>query len=190
MGAPALSVGARIFEAIRRTREAVDCNTNLGIVLLCAPLAQAALSSGKESLRDRVRWVLEKLDVADAEQAFAAIRLAEPGGLGTAPQHDRARRGDRFCSPSPWRPRPTAIASPRSMRTDLLTSSTSGCRVCGPAWNAGVASDGRRRRPISRFSPACPTVTLRAKHGIERAEAICAKARPYAERLDETESNT
>jgi hypothetical protein len=41
MGAPALSVGARIFEAIRRTREAVGCNTNLGIVLLCAPLAQA-----------------------------------------------------------------------------------------------------------------------------------------------------
>src|SRR5262249_44193609 len=87
MCAPALSVGTRIFEAIRRTHETVGCNTNLGIVLLCAPLAQAALSPTSGSLRDRLREVLQRLDVADAERAFAAIRLAEPAGLGPTPQH-------------------------------------------------------------------------------------------------------
>src|SRR5689334_5061654 len=35
------TVGARIEAAIARTREAAGCNTNLGIVLLCAPLAAA-----------------------------------------------------------------------------------------------------------------------------------------------------
>ena len=36
------SVGARILGAIEATRAAVGQNTNLGIVLLCAPLARAA----------------------------------------------------------------------------------------------------------------------------------------------------
>ncbi len=35
-------LGQRILKAISAThQEAVGCNTNLGIVLLCAPLAQA-----------------------------------------------------------------------------------------------------------------------------------------------------
>jgi triphosphoribosyl-dephospho-CoA synthase len=88
MAQPGLSVGARIHEAIRCTRAAVGCNTNLGIVLLCAPLAAAALSAAAGSLRDRLRAALASLDVADAEQAFAAIRLAEPAGLGERAEHD------------------------------------------------------------------------------------------------------
>ena len=35
---PALSLGGRIYRAIAETRKAVGCNTNLGIVLLAAPL--------------------------------------------------------------------------------------------------------------------------------------------------------
>jgi triphosphoribosyl-dephospho-CoA synthase len=88
MAEPDLSVGARIHAAIRRTHEAVGCNTNLGIVLLCAPLAAAALAPAERSLRDRLRAVLAGLDVADAEQAFAAIRLAGPAGLGESAEHD------------------------------------------------------------------------------------------------------
>ncbi len=43
LGAPGLSLGERVLAGVRATRAAADCNTNLGIVLLCAPLAQAAL---------------------------------------------------------------------------------------------------------------------------------------------------
>src|SRR5690242_14660894 len=39
---PGASVGERILGAIRATRERVGCNTNLGIVLLAAPLVAAA----------------------------------------------------------------------------------------------------------------------------------------------------
>jgi len=35
-------VGRRIFGAVEATRAAVGRNTNLGIILLCAPLAAAA----------------------------------------------------------------------------------------------------------------------------------------------------
>ncbi len=86
---PALPVGARIHEAVRRTRAAVGTNTNLGIVLLCAPLAAAALRP--PPLRAALAAVLGGLDRTDAEEAFAAIRLAAPAGLGDSPVHDVRR---------------------------------------------------------------------------------------------------
>jgi triphosphoribosyl-dephospho-CoA synthase len=89
MGDPGLSVGERILSAVEATRAAVGCNTNLGIVLLCAPLAQAALRrTPEQGLRDALADVLRMLDVADASLAFRAIRLAAPGGLGSSPRHD------------------------------------------------------------------------------------------------------
>src|SRR5262249_53999218 len=51
MGRRGLSVGERILGAIKATRSVVGCNTNLGIVLLCAPLATAAMQAGG-GLRD------------------------------------------------------------------------------------------------------------------------------------------
>ena len=75
-------VGARILEAVTATRTAVGQNTNLGIVLLCAPLA-AATERGVT-----ISQVLEALDTDDARDAFAAITLARPGGLGATERHD------------------------------------------------------------------------------------------------------
>ena len=88
LAAPGARVGARILGAIERTRAAVGCNTNLGIVLLCAPLAQAALDGTGADLRQRLGLVLRDLDVTDAQLAFEAIRLAAPAGLGASPAHD------------------------------------------------------------------------------------------------------
>lgn len=84
-----LSLGEKIFYAVNATREAVGCNTNLGIVLLAAPLIRAfETKSADESLRDALRRVLTGTTVADAEWAYRAIRLAQPGGLGDAPEQD------------------------------------------------------------------------------------------------------
>ena len=87
-GAP---VGGRIEGAIRATRAAVECNTNLGIVLLCAPLAAAAELcdfTSVDALRDRLDTTLAGLTVDDARAAYWAIALANPGGLGAAAQQD------------------------------------------------------------------------------------------------------
>lgn len=91
LAAPALSVGKRILTSIEATREAVGCNTNLGIALLCAPLAEAALAGEGGDLRSRVAAVLKGLDRTDAELTFQAIRLAAPAGLGRSARHDVAR---------------------------------------------------------------------------------------------------
>ena len=84
---PGLPVGRRILESIRATRRAVGTNTNLGIVLLAAPLAQAAQANGGD-LRERLGAVLDGLDMDDAGAAFEAIVMAAPGGLGSPEEHD------------------------------------------------------------------------------------------------------
>jgi triphosphoribosyl-dephospho-CoA synthase len=89
--APALSnsaspVGARILAAVEATFAAVGMNTNLGIVLLCAPLAAAAQRGG--DLREGVKQTVAGLTRLDAESTFKAILRAGPAGLGTASRHD------------------------------------------------------------------------------------------------------
>ncbi|HML14589.1 MAG TPA: triphosphoribosyl-dephospho-CoA synthase [Xanthobacteraceae bacterium] len=80
-------VGKRILGAVEASVAAVPRNTNLGIILLCAPLAAAA-ERVPPDLRAALAAELERLDVEDAELAFKAIAFAAPGGLGTAPRHD------------------------------------------------------------------------------------------------------
>jgi triphosphoribosyl-dephospho-CoA synthase len=83
-----LKVGERILRAVETSMAAADCNTNLGILLLCAPLAAAAELASDAPLQARLVKVLEGLDDNDAKAVFAAIRRAAPGGLGKAPEQD------------------------------------------------------------------------------------------------------
>ncbi len=87
LAAPGARVGARILGAVDATVSEVGTNTNLGIILLCAPLAAAA-EDGVSDLHAAVARVLDKLDIADAALAFRAIARAAPGGLGRAARHD------------------------------------------------------------------------------------------------------
>ncbi len=83
---PGVSVGARIFAAVEATFAAVGKNTNLGIILLCAPLAASAERSG--GLAENLKQTLAGLTRADAADAFKAIVRAGPAGLGTATRND------------------------------------------------------------------------------------------------------
>jgi len=82
---PDHSVGRTLLDAVRQTRNCVRSNTNLGILLLLAPLTKAA---GGRNLREELPAVLDALTVEDAAAVFDAIRLANPGGLGRAPKQD------------------------------------------------------------------------------------------------------
>lgn len=92
--AKTLSVGSIVLKAIQDTRRYVSSNTNLGMVLLFAPLAKAAFrlaqgsALGKGALREELYAVLSALTVQDARKVYAAIRLANPGGLGEVEEYD------------------------------------------------------------------------------------------------------
>ncbi len=89
MGMPDLSVGERILQSVQLTMSQVGCNTNLGIILLAAPLAQAAfVKKESEFIQQTIFSILNNLSVNDATLTFEAIELANPGGLGSAESHD------------------------------------------------------------------------------------------------------
>ncbi|MGH2895009.1 MAG: triphosphoribosyl-dephospho-CoA synthase [Solirubrobacteraceae bacterium] len=82
-------VGELIADGVAATQRVAAANTNLGIVLLFAPMVRAAVTcADDEPLRAAIGRTLHGLDVADAAAAFGAIARADPGGLGDAPQHD------------------------------------------------------------------------------------------------------
>jgi triphosphoribosyl-dephospho-CoA synthase len=95
-------VGRMVRRAIRDTQSLVQTNTNLGIVLLLAPLAKACFRAtrpwqpaqrsvpGAFEVQRNLAHVLAALTVEDARQVYAAIRLARPGGLGQVSQADVA----------------------------------------------------------------------------------------------------
>jgi triphosphoribosyl-dephospho-CoA synthase len=83
--APDFRVGETVLEAIRATRRVTSSNTNLGSVLLLVPLAVVPAS---HPLQQGVEAVLDDLDVEDARQAYDAIRLAAPSGLGQVADQD------------------------------------------------------------------------------------------------------
>lgn len=84
-----LSVGERVFYSVEATQSAVGQNTNLGMLLLCAPLLHAASSlQANQSLWGQLHKTLDQLSVDDAVWVAKAIVLANPGGLGASDQHD------------------------------------------------------------------------------------------------------
>ena len=84
----ALGVGHRIQRAVEASLAAAGLNTNLGIILLAAPLALAGECATGSDLRAELAGILSRLDDADTNAVFAAIRRANPGGLGSAPDQD------------------------------------------------------------------------------------------------------
>ncbi len=111
---PLLNVGERIFQSVHATHQRVACNTNLGIILLVAPLINAlfkcyevqaeaciakstqtkALHHEKhyqpklEHIKHHLQNVLTNLTVDDARRTASAIQLAKPAGLGNVAVHD------------------------------------------------------------------------------------------------------
>jgi len=89
IAAQGLPVGTRIRRAVEASFAAAGCNTNLGILLLCVPLAYAVGEPVPgDDLKSRLAHVLAQLDRDDAAETFAAIAHANPGGLGRSDEAD------------------------------------------------------------------------------------------------------
>jgi len=83
-------LGERVLNSVFATRDAVGCNTNLGMLLLFAPIIMAAESGFEtiEKLRNNLESTLTSITKNDTNQIFEAIRTANPGGLGNANEQD------------------------------------------------------------------------------------------------------
>lgn len=178
---PKLSTGRRILEAVRATRRAVGINTNLGILLLCGPLARAA-EWGSADLRTAVAAVLRQLDMDDARAVFEAIALAQPGGLGTAERHDVRQ------PPTISLLEAMAEAAGRDMIARQYVTGFED--VLGAGLAAQTAADDRGESPMWRtvfvylgFLSCFPDSHVARKHGGDVAQELRDKAAEVLPRL-------
>ena len=160
--APEAGVGTTVLDAVRDTRRVVSVNTNLGIVLLLAPLVCAASSPEGGTLRSRLSSVLAGLTVADAQAVHAAIRLVNPGGLGEAETEDVRLEPTRTLRET------MGLAAERdTIAREYVTDYDVTFRICG----SGLASRaGRRTRLGLRRARSVPGDPGRGSRHPDRAQ--------------------
>jgi triphosphoribosyl-dephospho-CoA synthase len=78
-------LGSTILDCVKATQRVVGHNTNLGIILLIAPLA--AVPAG-QTLSDGIGAILNSTTVNDSIAVYQAIRRAQPAGLGEVKDQD------------------------------------------------------------------------------------------------------
>ena len=185
LSAPGARVGTRILGAVEATLAAVGTNTNLGIILLCAPLAATA-DATSPILRAALAQVLDSLDIQDAELAFRAIARAAPAGLGRAERHDvfepatvtlkqamaEAADRDRIARQYAF-----AFDDIFELGEPVLEAALS--RSADPRWAALAV--------YLAFLSAVPDSHIIRKHGLATAEEISRAAMPFHGRLQSGE---
>ena len=170
-------VGELIADGVEATARVAAANTNLGIVLLFAPMVRAAATRrGDERLRAAVERTLLALDVEDAVAAFGAIARANPGGLGEAPEHD-VRAPARVT----LREAMAAAAHRDSVASEYATGYDIVFETGLPLLEDALAAGGPTRDAIVSLHvgllAARPDTLIARKAGAAAAEAVSSAAR-------------
>lgn len=176
------SVGQRIHDAVSATHAAVSGNTNLGIVLLAAPLLVAAEISPGGDLRGSLHGVLTRLTVDDATAAYTAIRLAAPAGLGTASAQDVAT------PPSIDLRAAMALAADRDRIARQYATGYDdvfglGLPQLAAAYRERQPPEWGATRAFMAFLAKFPDSHIARKHGTDVAESVRAEAAMLFRRL-------
>lgn len=169
-------VGWAIWTAVEATRRVTAANTNLGIALLCAPIAAAWRARGSGTLRRRLAGVLRGLTVEDARWAYRAIRLANPGGLRRVEEGDVSRR------PTITLRQAMALAAERdSIASEYVHDFAITFGITLPAFRDAVGRGLTARDAIAQahltLLARVPDTLIARKAGRRAAAAISAKAR-------------
>jgi triphosphoribosyl-dephospho-CoA synthase len=179
--ARARGVGQLIADGVHATARVAPTNTNLGIVVMFAPLVRAqATRTADETLRAATERILAALDRDDAGAAFAAIARASPGGLGDAPQHDV-----RAPAQVSLREAMAAAAHRDSIASEYVTGYAIVFDTALPALTEELASGAATLEAIvslyMRLLASRPDTLIARKAGAAAAEAVSAAAREVLE---------
>ncbi|MBV9568422.1 MAG: triphosphoribosyl-dephospho-CoA synthase [Hyphomicrobiales bacterium] len=175
-------IGARISGAVEASLKATAQNINLGIVLLCAPLAAAA-EQGKPDLREAITDILKELDLEDARLAFAAIVRAAPGGLGDAARHDV-----RWPATVSLREAMVEAASRDRIARQYASGFADLFDVGLPALRRALARGTEATLATLAvyltFLAAFPDTHIQRKQGVAEAERVMGMAKKFLDRLE------
>lgn len=184
------SLGERILASVEITMQQVGCNTNLGMILLFAPLIMAAQAMKVwdiNQLQKEVKRQLEYVTLADAQRIFRAILIANPGGLGQVPEYDV------HSVPQCTLAQAMAAARERDSIANQYVNGFSDVIYAGTSW---INEYYRRWKSVEWAAVACYLNLLCKfadshivrKYGSETAEQIKTKAQTIKEQFDKYEN--
>lgn len=169
--------GETIARAMADTRRLVAVNTNLGLILLLAPLATAAahVPSGGD-LRRTLGDVLGSLTVRDAALAYEAIRAAGPAGMGEIDRHDvRDHEVDVTLREAMDDARERDSIA-REYVTDFAITFSLGCETILRRWHAGARFSDAVLTAFLTILAEVPDTLIARKNGSAVAEDVSRRA--------------
>lgn len=192
-------IGPTVLAAVEATARWAPSNTNLGIILLFAPIARTAIemshAAGGEpetppgvlpgplpgappvrgisiaALRDGIDTVLAATTIADARALYAAIRLARPGGLGQVDAQDVRDEPDATLQIV------MALAADRDAiareyATGFAATFDTGLPALSRARSDGLAWDAAIVETYLVLLAAAPDTLIARKRGAGEAESV------------------
>jgi triphosphoribosyl-dephospho-CoA synthase len=169
-------VGETILRAVRDTRKLVSTNTNLGMILLLAPLARAAGLEHPQGLRAGVSEVLKALTVDDARMAFEAIRIVNPGGLGDADRYDVHNADVDVTLREAMASAQARDTVAREYVTDFEVTFELGCVTLCQLWKEGRSFSNSIVQTALTILAQVPDTLIVRKEGLAVAQGISRRA--------------
>jgi triphosphoribosyl-dephospho-CoA synthase len=170
------TVGETTLAAVTATRRLVATNTNLGMVLLLAPLAKAASTAGGDGLRAELSHVLAALTVEDARLAYEAIRMASPGGLGRVGRHGVENDTVEVTLLDAMQAARDRDAVAREYVTDFEITFGLGHPTLRRLWNEGWAASDAILATFLRILAEVPDTLIARKLGLGAAQEVSGRA--------------
>ncbi|HEY5386416.1 MAG TPA: triphosphoribosyl-dephospho-CoA synthase [Thermoleophilia bacterium] len=171
------SVGETIARAAADTRRLVATNTNLGMILLLAPMARAAASlEAGTRLRVALSRVLADLTLQDARLAYEAIRAASPAGMGEVDRHDVGEDDVTVTLREAMDAARERDSIAREYGTDFEITFVLGAATLSRCWEDGVAFSDAILTTFLTILAAVPDTLIARKNGKAAAEDVSRRA--------------
>ena len=171
------TVGETIARAAADTRRLVATNTNLGMILLLAPLARAAARlEATGDLRAALGRVLADLTVQDARLAYEAIRAASPAGMGEVDRHDVGEDDVTVTLREAMDAARERDSIAREYVTDFEIVFTLGAGTLRRCWEDGAAFSDAVVTAFLTILAEVPDTLIARKNGADVAEDVSRRA--------------
>ena len=84
-----LDIADKILESVKASIDVVGCNTNLGIILLCAPIANAIYMNKNHKFdQNNLKNLIEGINEKQTKKIYKAISIANAGAMGEKGKFD------------------------------------------------------------------------------------------------------
>ena len=180
-------LGKYILQAVNETNKWIRTNTNLGIMMMCIPIAAAAaISDSFDEIQDNVGRLMDATTVDDAVNLYDAINVADAGGMGYQEEFDvkSEKAKDELRANNQTMFDVLEISAGWDRLADELTNKMPVCFEIGyptfsHAWQSYDDVDVINKASVLTFMTILsqiPDTLISRKYGNEMAESVSKKA--------------